>query len=665
MTDKKFHVLENEWIVLKDGTRLAARIWMPQAASAASPVPAVLEFLPYRKRNGTAPRDESTYPVFAAAGIAGVRVDIRGSGESDGVIDGEYTARELSDAVEAIEWIAAQAWSNGNVGMMGISWGGFNSLQVAALKPPALKAVISLSSTVDRYNDDIHYKNGAHLSAQTSWAATMGAYQSRAPDPDLVGERWRAMWLERLAGEPFFMQEWLSHQRRDDFWRHGSICEDFDRFSVPALVIAGWADGYRNTPMKALAGMPGKAWGLIGPWIHKYPHFAYPRPRADFHAEAIAWWRRWLCGEDNGADRTPRLRAYILDGPLPSRWRETDPGYWIAMDEWREPERTAFHVGPSGTLDQAPSPRAAASALLRSPLDTGTAAGEFFTLKPDTEMPGDQRPDDAGSLTFDSAVLDEEMVLLGQPLVRLSLSSDAVLCNLAVRLVDVHPDGVGTRVSYGVLNLAHRGGNADPQPLTPGEAVEVELVLDACGYRFAPGHRIRLSLSSAYWPTILPAPYDAALTVDLATIQVELPLLGAHRRIDIPEPADPDPLPRYEVLTEGSSGRTVERDLQQGVTRYRVFEDTGLSRHPGNGLCSRDVRDEVWSIVPGDPLSVTAEIHWTCSAERPGWSVCSRYTLRLTCTETEWVVSEAIEALHDGQRIFERERDARISRDHM
>ena len=281
MSNRGFTVSEETWITLKDGTRLATRIWMPEGAES-DPVPAVLEFLPYRKREGTAPRDESTYPVFAEAGIAGVRVDIRGSGESEGVIDGEYTERELSDAVEVIEWIASQSWSNGNVGMMGISWGGFNCLQTAALKPKPLKAVISIASTVDRYNDDIHYKNGCHLYANLSWAATMLAYQSRSPDPELVGDRWKQMWLERLEGEPYFLEDWIEHQRRDAFWEHGSISEDFEGFPVPALVIAGWADGYRNTPVKAIEGLGDKAKALIGPWVHKYPHFAFPQAARRF-----------------------------------------------------------------------------------------------------------------------------------------------------------------------------------------------------------------------------------------------------------------------------------------------------------------------------------------------------------------------------------------------
>ncbi len=664
MSQNKFAVLENEWITLVDGTRLAARIWMPEEAFV-EPVPAVLEFLPYRKRNGTAPRDESTYPVFAAAGIAGIRVDIRGSGESEGVIDGEYTPRELSDACEIIAWIARQPWSNGNVGMMGISWGGFNALQVAALRPPALKAVISIASTVDRYNDDIHYKDGAHLSAQLSWAATMLAYQSRPPDPAIVGERWRDMWLERLENEPFFMAEWLSHQRRDDFWRHGSICEDFEGFPVPALVIAGWADGYRNTPLKAVEGMPGQARVLIGPWVHKYPHFAYPKPRADFHAEAIAWWNCWLRGEANGVADTPQVRAFILDGPKPGLWRDRDPGFWVAKNEWSQPETLAFAVGSDARLTTGAGPRTQGTAILRSPLDTGTAAGEWFTLKPDAELPGDQRIDDAGSIVFESAPLDTELLVLGQSVLRVRLAADAPLANLCARIVDIHPDGTATRVTFGVLNLAHRGGNAAPQPLVPGEHVDIVLTLDACGYRFAPGHRIRLALSSAYWPMILPPPFDATLELDLASIGLRLPLLGEHERIDVPEPEKPDPLPRYETLEEGRSERMVERDLAGGVTRYRTFEDTGLNRHPGNGLASRDICEEVWSIAQGDPLSVSGSSRWTCITDREGWTTRTVAISTLSCTATDWLITASVEAYEDGKPVFSRTQERKIPRDLM
>ena len=267
-----------------------------------SPVPAILEYLPYRKRDGTAQRDESTYPIFAANGYAGIRVDIAGTGESDGTFDDEYSARELNDGVEVIAWIARQAWCNGNVGMMGISWGGFNSLQIAAMNPPALRAVIAIGTTVDRYNDDIHYKNGCLLYSNAGWASVMLCFASRPPDPLLVGERWREMWLERLQTQPFPLETWLAHQHRDEYWRRGSVCEDYNAMDIPALVISGWADGYINAPPAALENFTGVTKAINGPWIHKYPHLAFPHPRIDFHTEALNWWDAWLNGVDNGVE---------------------------------------------------------------------------------------------------------------------------------------------------------------------------------------------------------------------------------------------------------------------------------------------------------------------------------------------------------------------------
>ncbi|KQV38563.1 MULTISPECIES: CocE/NonD family hydrolase [unclassified Rhizobium] len=666
MTKRNFTVIENEWIVLKDGTRLAARIWMPEGADKA-PVPAVFEYLPYRKRDGTCLRDESTYPVFAEAGIAGVRVDIRGSGESDGVIDGEYTPRELADGCELIEWIAGQPWSNGKVGMMGISWGGFNCLQVAALKPPALKAVISIASTVDRYNDDIHYKNGTHLSAQLSWAATMLAYQSRSPDPALVGDKWKEMWLERLENEPFFMEEWLEHQRRDEFWKHGSICEDFGGFPIPALVIAGWADGYRNTPIKAIEGLGDKAKAMIGPWVHKYPHFAWPKPRADFHGEAIAWWNKWLRDEDTGAEKLPQMRAYIQDGPKPSLRREFDPGFWIAKDSWQQPEMQSYYVDQFGGLDEG-MPIAGASGqdvYIKSPLDTGTASGEWFTLKPDAEMAGDQRVDDAGSLVFETAPLTKAVTALGQPVLTLDVACDEDWANLIARIVDIHPDGTATRVTFGVLNLAHRDGNAEPKAMEKGKKTQIRLVLDALGYNFREGHRIRLSLSTAYWPMVLPAPTDPGLTIDRASIGLALPLLGEHQRISVPEPENPDPLPKYIDLEPGETSRSVLRDLTNGVTDYTIYEDTGLTRHPDTGLATRQIRDELWSIAEGDPLSMTGTSTWTCDMQRDDIVLRTITVSTIACTREDWLVSGSITALEGETEIFEKSFDKRIPRDFM
>lgn len=653
-----FTVIDNDWITLADGTRLSARIWMPDGAEA-DPVPAVLEFLPYRKRSGTEARDDSTYPVFAEAGIAGVRVDIRGSGESDGVIDGEYTPLELSNAAEIIAWIAAQPWSNGKVGMMGISWGGFNCLQVAALQPPALKAVISIASTVDRYNDDIHYKNGCHLSAQLSWAATMLGYQSRCPDPDLVGDRWRDMWLERLQQEPFFMEEWLSHQRRDDFWKHGSICEDFDAVQVPSLVIAGWADGYRNTPLKAVEGMGERSKAIIGPWIHKYPHFAWPKPRADFHAEAIRWWNRWLRDEPNGAEDLPQVRAYILDAIRPALRRDHDQGRWIAKQDWSAPDTLTLY-GPQLTEQRAEGEHV----YVRTPLDSGTAAGEWFTLKPDAELPQDQRGDDAGALVLQTAALTEDIDLLGQPVLRLNIACDGDWANLAARLVDVHPDGTATRVCYGVLNLAHRDSGEAPSAMPDG-MVGVTMRLDACGYKLRQGHKLRLALATSYWPTILPARQDPGLTIDTGSVELTLPLLGAHDAVLVPEPENPDPLPRYISHREGASHRRVVRDLDSGRTEYHILDDTGETEVPGVGMTHSEVRDEVWSVVAGDPLSSKGHCAWRIDMKRGDWSVRTMAQAWMDCSEAEWKLRAKVTAWEGDAVVSDREFARSIPRDFM
>ena len=273
-------------IVMPDGCRLSARVWMPEDAGS-DPVPAVLEHLPYRKRDGTTARDALSHPWMAARGYAMVRVDMRGNGDSEGLMADEYTQQELDDAVSVINWLAEQPWCNGNVGMQGISWGGFNSLQVAAMQPAPLKAIITLCSTVDRYADDIHYKGGCLLNENFGWGSTMWAYSSRAPDPALRRD-WREMWLERLENEPFLASEWLKHQHRDAYWKHGSVCEDFSAIKARVLAVGGWGDAYKNAVPQLVEKVGAN--GIVGPWVHKYPHFAVPEPRIGFLQEAQRWW---------------------------------------------------------------------------------------------------------------------------------------------------------------------------------------------------------------------------------------------------------------------------------------------------------------------------------------------------------------------------------------
>ena len=637
--DDPIDVVDTAWIELPGRPRLAARLWLP-ADAAVRPAPAVLEFLPYRRRDSTSARDESTYPVFARAGIAGVRVDARGTGDSDGLYDDEYSETELADAEAVIEWIAAQPWCSGAVGMMGISWGGFNALQVAARRPPALRAVISIASTVDRYNDDIHYRNGCHLGAHLAWVTTMLAFISRPPDSDVVGDRWRMMWRERLeAIEPAGLT-WMAHQRRDEFWKRGSIGDHFDAVEVPALVIAGWADGYKNTPAKAVVGLGGASKALNGPWIHQYPHFALPRPRVDFHAEALRWWERWLCGTANGAEDLPQQRAYISSAVRPTERTEREPGRWVARSlRDGDDTRRRVYLATDGVLSA--TPPATGTVVVDTDETCGADAGGWWVVDPARELPGEQSRDDSLSVVFDTAVLDGDVDVLGRSRLRLHVAVDRPLGNIIARLEDVHPDGVSHRVSFGVLNLAHRLSNETPQPMVPGRAEAIDLLLDDAGYRFVACHRIRLALTTAYFPMVLPPPEHVVATITLGDdTYLELPTPADLVDIDLPEPPE-DLLPAYERLP---SGETV---------------------HPTNGMIWREAHDSIATISPHDPLSFACDERVEVMRGRAGVETRCVATGRLTATADVWRVEAGLAAFEDGVEVFSRSWSQDIPRDHQ
>ncbi len=660
-----FNVIENLFIPLKDGRRLAARLWMPEI-DGDEKLPAVLEYLPYRKRDGTAARDDSNYPVFAEAGIVGVRVDISGNGDSDGHFDDEYSSQELDDGEEVIAWIADQDWSNGSVGVMGISWGGFNGLQLAARQPPALKAVISIGSTVDRYNDDIHYKNGCHLSANMAWSANMLCYAARAPDPLIVGDQWRDMWLSRLASQPFPLAVWLSHQTRDAYWQHGSVCEDFSAVKTPVLIISGWSDGYINAPPAGAQFFSGVTKAINGPWIHKYPHFAWPKPRMDFHSEAIQWWKQWLAGEALSVETWPAYRAYLSEGVRPFGRREEELGHWVAESSWPSSNTVTqtWFLCDEGQLDVEPSNSVVIG--VSSAQDCGTACGEYFALTPEHDLPGDQQIDDHLSQCFDSAPLMKATDVLGQPTLVVRVKADRSRANIVVRLIDVHPDGVAHRVSWGCLNLCHRKSHECPESIVPGEWMDVKVVLDHCGYRFLPGHKIRLSVSNTYWPMILPSPYPVALDLQLGEgTHLLLPCRAEDSHYVMNEPVNPNPLPEYVVHQPGESKRWVEQNPETGMTHYRLIDDTGETEIDGHKLIVGERRVDDYSIDPLDPTSLRLRCEYSHQMSRGEWQVKVETLSELTCDEQTFFLTAKVCAYESGVLVHERHWEEQRPREYM
>lgn len=605
------HVL----IPMGDGVQLSARIWRPKGAG---PVPAILEYLPYRKRDTTAERDALTHPYMAGHGYASVRVDIRGTGDSEGLFDDEYSEQELADGVAVINWLAAQDWCSGSVGMMGISWGGFNGLQIAALQPEPLKAVVSICSTVDRYADDIHYKGGIMLGENPAWAATVLGWFALPPDPDIMRNGAMDIWMERLEETPFLAARWAEHQLRDAYWKHGSVCEDYSAIKAAVLSVGGWHDGYRNTIAHLVENLEAPVKGLVGPWNHKYPHFAWPGPQIDFLGEMLRWWDHWLKGIDTGAADLPDMRAWVMDSVPPKVSYDHRPGRWVALEDWKaRPAPEVWHFNGEALAPEAGDVRRKA----HTNLACGQGAGEFFPFGfGPGELPDDQRIDDALSLCFDSAPLQEDRDVLGAPVVELRLASDQRRAQVAVRLCDVAPDGSSALICHGFLNLRHRDGHEASVDLPEGETVSARVVLDQCGYRIPAGHKLRVAISTSYWPFVWPEAEHVTLTVEGG--RLALPVLpegvGGGWTFDPPKAAVPRDTRR---LRDGAESKRVIRDASDRSLTLEIESDSGVEEDLHTGLSHSTKHREVFAIQEDDPASAVATFSWERTMARGGWRV--------------------------------------------
>ncbi|EPH43243.1 CocE/NonD family hydrolase [Streptomyces aurantiacus] len=662
---------EHLWIPVSDGTRLAARVWRP-ATSDEQPVPAVLEFIPYRKRDLTAVRDSVHHPYLAGHGYACARVDLRGTGESEGVLTDEYLEQELRDAEDVLAWLAGQPWCDGHTGMMGISWGGFNALQVAARRPPSLRAIAIASFTDDRYADDIHHMGGCLLSDNLSWASTMFAGTSCPPDPALVGEDWREMWLRRLRESGLWLRTWLAHQRRDDYWKHGSVCENYEDVGCPVFAVSGWADGYSNAVFRLMERLGVERKGLIGPWSHKYPHQGRPGPAIGYLQELVRWWDRWLKKIDNGVMDEPTLRVWMQQSVPPSTSYEQRPGRWVGEPSWPSPHTrpTELALAPHRLCrpgGPAPAADDETELTLESPLSVGQFAGKWCSYSAPPDLPYDQREEDGGSLVFDTGVLTEPCEILGAPVVRLELEASEPVAMIAARLSDVAADGKATRVTYGLLNLTHRDSHEHPEPLEPGRRYLVDVQLNGVAQVFPPGHRIRLSLSTSYWPLAWPPPRPARVAVFTGASRLVLPVRPMAESDEVSlrpfdEPEGTPPLSTTQVHPGRQEWR-VSRDLVHNRSTLEVVADNGTVRFDGIDLEVTRRERQCYSSEADDPLSARGEVESTRRFRRGDWDVRTVTHTVLRCSEDAFLLHARLDAYEGEQRIHSANWDETIPRD--
>jgi uncharacterized protein len=656
-------------IKMSDGVRLMARIWRP-TSSDNKPVPAVLEFIPYRHRDLTARRDSINHPYLAGHGYASVRVDLRGSGDSEGVLTDEYLEQELTDAEEVLAWLAAQPWCSGRTGMMGISWGGFNALQVAARQPPGLGAIVTACSTEDRYADDVHYMGGCLLSENLSWASTMFAYNSCPPDPAVVGERWREMWHQRLTGSGLWLEKWLRHQRRDSYWKHGSVCENFADIAVPVYAVSGWADGYSNSVFRLLAELDVPRKGLIGPWSHKYPHLGQPGPAIGFLQEVVRWWDRWLKDVDNDIMDEPMLRIWMQETVPPSTAYDERPGRWVGEPAWPSPhvEELVYPLGRYriGRPDESVKSE---ELTIQSPLSVGQFAGKWCSYSAPPDLPYDQREEDGGSLVFDTDPLTERMEVLGAPVLELCFVSTAPMAMVAVRLSDIALDGRATRVSYGLLNLTHHKGHTEPERLVPGNRYQVAVQLNGMAQALPRGHRLRLAISTSYWPLAWPPPQPVRLSVFTQNTRLRLPVRPTGERnevslrpFDDPEGAPPIPVTQ---LRPGEESWTVSRDLINDRSVLEVIKDLGMLRFDDIDLDVTKRAVERYSSIGDDLSSVCGETRCTMSFTRGDWRIHTLTRTVLTSTPTDFHIHAQLDAYEGAQRVHSANWHEVIPRDHV
>jgi putative CocE/NonD family hydrolase len=656
---------EEARIPLPDGVRLAADLYLPTGVDAGERHPVLLEYLPYRKTESRA-RNFALYSYFVRRGYVVAAVDIRGTGNSEGrLVEHEYSDQEQRDGEGVIDWLSKQPFSNGKVGMFGISWGGFNSIHMAMRNPPALKAIIAVDATDDLYQDDVHFMDGIlHVD---SWEMSQDLDNARPGAPDYAIDE--AYFRDRFDTKPW-MFTYKRQQRDGPFWDRTALVARYDSIRVPTFVIGGWYDGYRDSVPRMLEHLKAPVKAIVGPWSHYYPHDASPQPRIEWRREAVRWYDHWLKGRDTGILDEPRFAVFVR------RWHPPGPvlprvdGEWRFEDGWpieRVRARTLYPEPDHGLGAELP---AAATHRLRYVPTTGVEAGGPVMWWGDAAH--DQRPTDALSLVYDSEPLEQDLEILGLPRALLQVTADAPLAHWFARLSDVAPDGAVTQVAGAGLNGAHRESAKRPAPLVPGQPISLDVEMHFTSWVFPKGHRIRLAINNAQWPMLWPSPYPMTTELRLGgdePTRLVLPVVPESRR-PRPEFATPeeDPqLPGFETLDAGTvSGygeiSSIDRDPQARTTRVTA-RNGGLTRYPWG--TERHEETIVHEASDDHPEATSVRGDYRTTVELPERTLVWEARASLRSDLESFHLSYTRRLLRDGALVRERTWQETIPRDHQ
>jgi uncharacterized protein len=651
-------------IPMKDGVRLAVSLYMPEGAKPEDKFPAILEYLPYRKDDWTLWRDWDLHLYWVRRGYVTARVDIRGTGASEGSPpDREYSDQEQQDGLEVIDRLSKQPWSNGNVGMMGISWGGFNAIQMAQRHPPALKAIIAVCATEELFHDDIHYIDGLMHVDEFEPAMDLELGLTRSPDFPTDDKSL----AQRFDASPWFLL-YLHQQRDGAFWRRASVAPDrYGEYTVPSFMIGGFLDGYRDSLARFFEKSKAPIKALLGPWNHTFPHDAEPGPAIEWREEATRWWDYWLKGKQNGIMDEPRFEVFMRRPYRPDPNIKEVPGEWRAEKTWpprNAAKETLFLERDHSLGAVAPASRDISQHELKYVPSIGGEAGFWWG-----DFATDQRPTDAYSLVYDSAPIEKEMAIFGWPHAQLQVSADAPLADWFVRLSDVAPNGTVTLITGAGQSGAQRESAAHPADLEPGRKYLIPIELHFTSWIFPPGHRIRVAVSNALWPMIWPTPYAMTTSLYLGGEQasrIELPLVPV-------EPTARPHFPPIEVSPplEGVSSNgdiwppknwTMTRDLMGGTARV-VWSGEDAGHYPWGD--TKDYEKMTYEAQDDDPAVSTVHADASTTVILPNRTLVWSIVLNLRSDAKNFYYHFERHLTENGKEIRAKTWDDAIPRDHQ